>query len=519
MTRPIERILHDYLKKLDIQIPYAHLKDLMRSHVNYPSILCITETLPILGIPFECLEIEKKMISEIPVPFLAHSGGNPATFFTINSKDETVNDNFLNLWDGIIIVAEKPIHTVNQSAEFKKAEAKEKSTKNKNRIHLLIAIIFLIGLILIDHSFTSLCLTLTGIMGIITSILILRQEYGYSDNFTQKMCRVSKYVDCERVLASGGATIIKGKLSLGDACFIYFSGFITCVIIATSANFSLENIVGLLAWISLLSIPITFYSIGYQVFNVKKWCVLCIIVIAILWIQGVMLIPHLNTNINYVSNGMKIICVGYVLSIVFYFVVKDLWKEYLKMRNASLKGIRFRKNFELFLPNLLSERRLAYECGDNEIQVGTDEAKVEIVIALSPFCEPCAGAQKKLVEIMRVFKSEIKIVYKFLITETESDQAVLHILKIIQHEPQNAFEIITTWYETLDINKFRQIYALKKEQAENASLISAQKSFFTEAKIEFTPTIFINGYQLPIHYSIEDLPFFIPGLINHFSTN
>ena len=52
-------------------------------------------------------------------------------------------------------------------------------------------------------------------------------------------------------------------------------------------------------------------------------------------------------------------------------------------------------------------------------------------------------------------------------------------------------------------------YILNGEIEKQGKKLKAMKGWCDEVKIDFTPTIFINGYQLPGAYSIEDLQYFL----------
>ena len=67
------------------------------------------------------------------------------------------------------------------------------------------------------------------------------------------------------------------------------------------------------------------------------------------------------------------------------------------------------------------------------------------------------------------------------------------------------------WYlpEKKDYVLFAAKYPMNGELLQQGSKIEAMDKWCKKMDIQATPTIFINGYQLPDAYSIEDLQYFI----------
>ena len=67
------------------------------------------------------------------------------------------------------------------------------------------------------------------------------------------------------------------------------------------------------------------------------------------------------------------------------------------------------------------------------------------------------------------------------------------------------------WYlpDKKDYDLFAAKYPMNGELLQQGTKIEAMGKWCNEMKIKATPTIFINGYQLPDAYSIEDLQYFL----------
>jgi protein-disulfide isomerase len=65
--------------------------------------------------------------------------------------------------------------------------------------------------------------------------------------------------------------------------------------------------------------------------------------------------------------------------------------------------------------------------------------------------------------------------------------------------------IFTLWFDLMDLDKYKEIQKTSTPIPYNYSLLQQHKDWSDNSKITFTPTIFINGYQLPKEYEVNDL--------------
>jgi len=67
------------------------------------------------------------------------------------------------------------------------------------------------------------------------------------------------------------------------------------------------------------------------------------------------------------------------------------------------------------------------------------------------------------------------------------------------------------WYlpETKDYEKFAASYIMNGDLLNQNEKIDAMHKWCKAMEIRATPTIFINGYQLPDAYNIDDLQYFL----------
>ena len=91
-------------------------------------------------------------------------------------------------------------------------------------------------------------------------------------------------------------------------------------------------------------------------------------------------------------------------------------------------------------------------------------------------------------------------------------QTPVDLFLSLSHEGADMESVLTDWYSApiKDLNAFEQSYpARQRFTADNQLCAERMYEFCNKAEIAGTPTIFINGQELPDTYRIADLPYFL----------
>lgn len=517
MNNRIDLILFQWLRKLNIPVSLGYLKQKLLSHPDYPSLLSITETIDELGIKNAALVVEKEKLNEIPIPFLAHTNAKWGEFILITNLKKNFKDHpdFEKQWNGVVVVAEKPEQFTN--AENEKLLVKEK--KQKRSLWLIIASIILVSAISLWDQFTwqHLGLFINSIAGIGVAILIVQHELGISNEFTEQLCAAGKNTDCDAVMKSKGSKFSKW-FNWADAGIIYFSSVFLVLAISffTGTGQSLINILSLLA---VCALPFTFFSIYYQWQIVKKWCPLCLAIVSLLWVQFLLLLP------SFLQFSLKNIFASETLFTVFIFItLAALWLELLKsvlqrdkeLIEKNFSFMRLKSNPEIFKALLQQQRKVDISPSENDLQLGNCEAPLQIIVACSPYCGPCAKAHKVLHDLIKKNNIGLKIVFTVRTDNREDKklQAVEYILQLLDGKDViYKRNVLDNWYDWMDMEKFIHQYPLNEFKGVEDHL-KHHEQWTKAAKINFTPTIFICGYELPQHYRPEDIKSIIRNIEN-----
>jgi thiol-disulfide isomerase/thioredoxin len=206
--------------------------------------------------------------------------------------------------------------------------------------------------------------------------------------------------------------------------------------------------------------------------------------------------------------------------------LKPLLKENKKLGTENFAGKRFKYNADLFMALLEKQRKVNTTPFENDLQLGNPEAPLQIMVACNPYCGPCAKAHEVLHELLE--KNDIGLTVRFTITTENKEDKKLFAAKYIHQlvngkGPEYKRMVLYDWYKIMDIEKFQQKHPAKiqidktngNETSETVSdspsdggVINAflqQEKWSDESTITFTPTIFINGNEMPKQYNVNDL--------------
>lgn len=163
---------------------------------------------------------------------------------------------------------------------------------------------------------------------------------------------------------------------------------------------------------------------------------------------------------------------------------------------------------------LPKQKQITEDANGLGITIGNPNATNTIIKVCNPYCGPCAKAHPEIEALLEA-NNDLKVQIVFTATNNEEDSAALpvkHLLSIA--EKDNAAltkQALDDWYltEKKEYNSFASKYPLDIELKKQDLKVEAMSKWCNEVGITFTPTFFINGYQLPDVYKISDLQHFL----------
>jgi hypothetical protein len=344
------------------------------------------------------------------------------------------------------------------------------------------------------------------------------KDLGIENRLADQVC--GKDADCNEVIHSKGT-----KLPLGvrwsDIGMIYFCFLMLLLLFSPFARIN-GSLYAILSPLTISVLPLTLLSIYYQLRIVKKWCRLCLIIVFLLWIQFAIILDIKKGAFNSFQIGTVLSIFVLFLVVAGWFLIKALFKENRKLETENYAGKRFRNNPDVFKALLERQKKVDTTAFENDLQLGDPDAPLQILVACNPYCWPCAKAHEVLHDLVE--KYDIGLTVRFTVktgnNEDEKFKASEYIIRLVKDEPV-AYKrnVLYNWYKEMNLDKFSKLYSLYgKDKVGVSEIINQYEIWSEEARIQYTPTIFINGYELPVLYKAEDLKILIRGITEEIKT-
>lgn len=509
-----ETIVKKWLDKLDIPVSPTLLTQQLKSHPDYPSLLSITDTLDYFGITNTAVQVEKEVLPEIDMPFLAHVNDNEDGFVICSNgaSVEKEHSGFFSGWSGAVVMAEKPSGWKNALNTETLKKEKGKSRAQFLFIGAAITIAVAAACTVSGWIFTSLLMLAAA--GIFVSWMIVSKDLGIKSTIADRVC--GKENECTAVLQSKGAKLLPG-ISLGDVSLVWFSGLLTALCIAAFTG-TAEGIVSVVSFLALASVPVIVYSLYYQGLVAKKWCRLCLIIAGLLLAQLSLVLPVLTGK-----GGWPIQLNDILLFTSALFAAGICWlsfKHLLKERNVLLEdsyaAARFKRNESVVSAILEKQRSVDITPFEKDLFMGNRVSPVQIMVVCNPYCKPCAKTHQALHEMLQNNEESFGLTVRFTVNSGEEDRitkTVQHIFRYIDEHTGNmaakqkaatAQQVLHDWFSVMDYEKFAEWYPVSN-QTDVTGILRQQEEWYKRTGINYTPTIFMNGYDLPLLYSANDI--------------
>ncbi|HVI45221.1 MAG TPA: vitamin K epoxide reductase family protein [Chitinophaga sp.] len=519
-------IIFNYLRLLTgFSVPRGYIEAFFRAHTAPDSMVCVTDMLDELNIDYVAIEIDKAQFHDMPTPVIAFRDDKDFVLIEHTEKYARKFPEFINEWNGIIIVAE-----IHSSASINKDVYRNFSTaaiESGVLIFTGIIVLFIwpiffairaqdVRLIVIE------ALALAGIgLGTIISV----QTWGLTD-IADKFCNAMG-TGCEKTFRTNKAMLFSW-LSLTDCVVVFF----LAQLISTLLPFPNAKVLLLtLTLVAPIASITALLAIFYQAYR-KQWCIFCLFIAAVVLLQHAILLPgsQLSALVKFnrsISFGLYLM--ASLISLGSWILIRRLMISSKQHTLTTERFSRFKKSEALLSPLLTSGSQVDTASFAHEVQIGNPDAPLQLDIACSPYCVPCAKAHEVIAELicLRQQKIGVRIYFNYQLNMSgnKGNKAIQHILQAIKEFTANRDtdaarkikqDILHDWFKTMDLGEFDQSYPITTDNVDDALEHGA---WCSRREITYTPTIFINGNRLMAPYNYYDLPEILPVLLNKFEIN
>ncbi|WP_373523555.1 cysteine peptidase family C39 domain-containing protein [Aquiflexum sp.] len=513
----LKRILH----LLDIPFTNNYLKETLDSHPEPESLLSISDTLAKYKIESLAVKINEEKLDQIPLPCIVQLQGDSYPYFScisgiseesveftdVEGKNKNLSKNeFVNKWTGITLLLEKLENALEPGYSTRRKE---------NLIFQTLLILFgIIGVVwLMDitlglsgglsHTIGALLFFALKLIGLVLSSILLWSEVDKDNSTIKEFCTGGKNIDCNAVTNSFS---LGGGINLIIVAFAYFFSGIFHLALSSFSGPVLQ----LFSYLSLSGIVIVPISIYYQWAKIKKWCVLC------LWISAVLVLEVLVSQLLLVNLGsigfqdLALFSLLFTGSVLAWLSSKPYLLAKNELQKQKSKLARFMSNREVFDYLLSSSRKLTHSPEGLGIFMKGQSPKFHVLKVCNPYCGPCAKTHPVLEELYKTGNIDLQIIFLAGGKDEVKLKTVSHLMAIAAKDnPEVTKKALDDWYfaEKKDYAAFAAKYPLNGELKAQDANLQSMLSWSEVENITYTPTIFINGHELPKAYAVEDLKY------------
>lgn len=521
MKDPLSYQIQQLLKRNNILIDFDELSFQIKSHPTYPSLHSVTGVLDHFNIGNIALDVPNTTdtLEQLPKTFLAQveideqkqfvvvtkAKDNYQLTYTAKLKKSLTQSQFLEQFTGIVLVVDKDESNLDNNNTASK-------TPIINVLKIVSVVLFITLLLNNTNDLAHYIFLSLSFIGIYLAHTILKQEQGISTVLGDAFCsNPSEKKNCNAVLSSKAATVFK-NLKLSDVSSMYFIGLsLSTFLLAINNNpmFSIQLI-------SLLALPAILYSIYYQAIIIKKWCLLCLGIVAILCIQA--LLSLISFQPIYHLESILISLLSFSFTSTFWLIKSDLLKDNKSLKKMKVSYYKFKRNFDLFITQLDKSKSINTLINTTgEIVLGNTNSNLEITIITNPLCGHCKPVHKTLEQILKNYSESVKLTIRFNVNSKNDESLAVKItLRLLElyntKGPKICLEAMHEIYGKLSPKEWLKKWNYCEISTTYLPILQEQYSWCKDNTINFTPELLINGKSYPKIFDRSDLIYFIEEL-------
>lgn len=523
----------NYAKILKIPISDRSLVETLQGHPDYPSMLAIYDTFDGLGAEVVAAKIEKQQLPQIVGPFIAQIQpvlGAQALFTVVKqvSPNSVIylhpergkwitesDESFHAKFTGVILIADA------SSVRPEKDYNRHVQTTQRGKIIASIAALLLplfaimkiatYAIHLGAHALWPSVYLVLSLFGTFVCSLLLWHEVDRHNPLLKQVCSGGKKVNCDAILQSKASSLFGVSWSIIG--FTYFGGQLLTLLISDIPNRGVNSTLG---YLTLLAAPYVFFSVYYQWRVAKQWCVLCLAVQAVLLAQAVAFFVGSHPLSPLLVDLEEVIRLALAFAISFAISSGgiSLFRQAKEGRMHRNELARFKRNPALFNALLAKQKFVTEPTAGLGITLGNPNAAHKIIKVCNPYCGPCAKAHPILEEILKT-NPDVQVQIIFTADDSDNDRKappVKHLMAIAEKgDAEMTKQALDDWYSAAkkDYAVFAAKYPMNGASKTKGHQLKKMKAWCEKTEISFTPTIFINGYQLPEVFAIADLKYIL----------
>lgn len=511
----MKNILKDFLQELNIPYTRSFVNKLFNEHPHRDNMLGIHQMLDVYGVSTTGVRVERKELEALPFPCIVHVPGGFVVVREVTTSKVTYVWNGKTTESGLSDFQQRRTGNALVLDNWREAAEPDYALHQKGQLLeyvewglAILALLFLLisGLYLqeVGKSYLLYLFFGSGWLGLCLSLLLLQKQLFQESTIGDRVCSIFHQSDCNQILFSEKSKIGKYCWSeIGVAfflVFLFFSAFVSSSLPA-------------LSFVSWCAMGYGVWSIYYQGVVARQWCVLCVLVQVVLWMNGVTAAAcfiseplHFSWWLLYqvaLFGSAFFVC----LVMLHQFTEALSVKKQLMQQTYRYKALKSKK--EVF--EALLEKSESYEVSsaDSSVFLGNPEAPLTVTVLTNPHCNPCARMHARLEKVLKEAHGRIAVQYIFSsFNEELKDSCRFLIAAYQQLEAHEVMHLYSQWYES---GKYEVSAFLKKwpnvftRNPDVEMELKHHEAWRERSGFTATPTLLVNGRILPSEYNVEDL--------------
>lgn len=501
-----------FLDLLNVKYTNKHTEKLYNEHPYKYSFYGLSDMLAkynVLNIGVRFADKEK-VLDDIGLPFFAHihddivivswKDSNTVKFFGRGREIVLSRNDFINQWTGEAILAEKGESACEPNYM---SHYKESILKRANGILLVVLCLLAVMVMLLRSEidiWKGIALFCYAV-GVVSSLFLVMKQIKVNNGAVDRICSLLlPQSKCGDVLDSNASKIFK-VFSWSNVGLSYFiSGIITILFFPYLYGFG--------AIVNILSLPYTIWSIWYQKTKAKQWCSLCLVVQAMQW---VILFCNISGQMFIFppTDLIDLVVLVLIWTIPFLAINTCTWsieKSHMN-KNAVYNYNHLRNSKAVFNSILHQQKRYAVSLDNSHVVIGNVNAPITITVFTNPHCQPCAILHEKIDKLLEERKQTFRVQYIFTSFNEELSISCKILISACLYHPSEFRNICNDWYSKgkYNVEEFSKKYNCDPNLPSVIEEYKLHEQWRINTKLSATPTILVDGFQLPPEYQIEDL--------------
>lgn len=500
------------LRKSGILLPKKEFLKHLYTNENDASLLAVTETMSYFGIETLCVRTDIEFIRENKAPVLVHlTSGAGAGFVLlfdflsadrVKFRDEKLKvrtaslGDLLASWDGaaLFVVSAKRNYRRSYQSILRKC------------------LVVCFGLLFVRALYQSFVVSpfyllffCLKIGGLFITFLLIRHALGKTSAIEQKICTFHRRVDCDAVLSSGAAQI--GEIaSMSDIGFVYFTSGIAVLLIGLLTA-QKESYLDVLCLLSYVSFFYTLFSLFYQRMIVKKWCPLCLGVVAVIWAECAVGYVHAIFSFPPLETIVVVWFVFMLVSLVWK-TVYALVQERNRLEKIEYAYLKLKKDSTVFAslakPVFMSGVPVDFTY---PLICGYRDAEKLLTVVLSFSCYPCRNLFDKMKA--QLLSEENRLLCRFVfLAKSKNDNAEIELLTGLYREKgENAF--LTALSNRFDEPEWEESETEEVSISQPCGIAEEHRIWIKQRSISYTPAILSEDKKIPLWYDWDEIVYFL----------